>query len=188
MKTIPKQKRKLAARFLKAVLIAVVSVYAIKAAIFIYDFWGFEHIEYKDTAHVLEIFEENKDDFDAMVDVLQRTNINKILFYDYLYNPKALFLCSGEELKNPKYQIKRRGFLKAGDEDYKSICTFFKKYGPVRISGTKEFCFDFDIEGGLAYLCYIPENIRDIILKTLEKHYETIIPLDEYWYVAYRNQ
>ena len=182
MKTIPKQKRKIAARFFKAFVIIVISFCVFKAAKFIYDLWGFEEIEYNDAAHVLAIFEENKSDFDAMVEVLQRTNINRILFDDYMDTPRTLDPCPGDELKNPKYQIRRRGFLKG--EDYKAICSFFKKYGPIRIEGTMEFRFDFGIKSGVVYLCYIPDSIRDVVLETLGQYNDTIVPLDENWYFA----
>ena len=183
MKTIPTQKRKGIAFFLKIIIIAAILFCVFKVTEFIYDFLGFAEIEYKDASHVLEVFEENESDFNSMVEVLQRTNINRILFDDYMDNPKLLDPCPGDALKNPKYQIRRRGFLKG--EDYKAICSFFEKYGPICIDGTMEFRFDFDIKGGVVCLCYIPENIRDIVLETLWQCNETIIPLDENWYIAY---
>lgn len=145
-----------------------------------YDFWGFKQIEYEDASHILEIFEENKSDFDAMVDVLQRTNINRILFDDYMDNPKPFDLCPGDALKNPRYQISRRGFLKG--EDYKVVCGFFKKYGPICIDGTMEFRFDFSTKEGVVSLCYIPENIKDVVLEELKQCSGTITLLNENWY------
>lgn len=183
MKTIPTQKRKLITRFLKIIIIVAILFCVYKVAEFIYDLWGFEEIEYNDASHILEVFEENKSDFDAMVKVLQRTNINRILFDDYMDNPRQLDPCPGDELKNPKYQIRRRGFLKG--EDYKAICSFFEKYGPIRIYGTMEYCFDFDIKGGVVSLCYVPENIRDVVLETLWKYNDRIVALNENWYIAY---
>ena len=183
MKTILKKKRKLIARFFRAFVIIVTLFCIFNVAKFMYDLLGFEEIEYRDASHVLEIFEENKSDFDAMVAVLQRTNINRILFDDYMDNPKPLDACPGDALKNPKYQIRRRGFLKG--EDYKAICRFFKKYGPVCIDGTMEFRFDFDIKDDVVSMCYIPKDIKDVVLKTLMKHKETVICLNENWYFAY---
>ncbi|MBQ8758852.1 MAG: hypothetical protein IJZ20_04075 [Clostridia bacterium] len=182
MKIIPKQKRKVIALFLKIIIIVAVLFCVYKVAEFMYDLWGFEEIEYEDVSHVLEIFEENESDFNSMVEVLQRTNINRILFDDYMDNPKPLMPCPGDALKNPKYQIRRRGFLKG--EDYKSICNFFKKYGPICIEGTMEFRFDFDTKDDVVSLCYIPENIRDVVLETLMEYNETVICLNENWYFA----
>ena len=183
MKIIPKQNRKIITLFLKIIIIAAILFCVFKVTEFIYDFLGFAEIEYKDASHVLEVFEENESDFNSMVEVLQRTNINRILFDDYMDNPKLLDPCPGDALKNPKYQIRRRGFLKG--EDYKAICSFFEKYGPIRIDGTMEYCFDFDIKGGVVSLCYVPENIRDVVLETLGKYNDRIVALNENWYIAY---
>ena len=180
MKTIPKQKRKLIARFFKAFVIIVISFCVFKVAEFIYDLWGFEEIEYNDASHILEVFEENKSDFDAMVKVLQRTNINRILFDDYMDNPRRLDPCPGDELKNPKYQIRRRGFLKG--EDYKAICSFFEKYGPIRIDGTMEFRFDFDTKDDVVHLFYIPYEKKE---KITDFHFNyTMTHLKGEWYLA----
>lgn len=183
MKIIPKQKCKVIAFFLKITIIVVVLFCVYKVAEFIYDFLGFKEIEYNDSEHILKVFEENESDFISMVEVLQRTNINRILYDDYMDNPKPLMLCPGDDLKNPKYQIRRKGLLKK--EDYGSICNFFKKYGPVRIEGTIQFRFDFYTKkDGLVSLCYIPEYIRDVVLETLIGYCDTVICLNESWYFA----
>ena len=163
MKTILKKKRRLIVRFFKAFVIIVTLFCILYVAKFMYDLLGFEEIEYEDASHVLEIFEENKSDFDAMVDVLQRTNINRIIFDDYMDTPRKFDACPGDALKNPKYQLRRRGFLKG--KDYKAICRFFKKYGPVCIDGTMEFRFDFDIKDDVVHLFYIPNENKEKIIK-----------------------
>ena len=144
--------------FFKIFFIVTVIFCVYKVAEVMYDFCGVEEIEYEDASHVLEIFEENKSDFDAMVDVLKDTNINRILFDDYMDNPEPIIICAGDALSNPKYQIRRRDLLEK--EDYKAICRFFKKYGPVCIEGTIEFRFDFDMKDGMMYLFYIPNKKR----------------------------
>ena len=180
MKTILKKKRKFIARFFKSLFLIITLFCVFNVAKFMYDFWGFEQIEYEDASHVLEIFEENKSDFDAMVDVLQRTNINRILFDDYMDNPKPFDLCPGDALKNPRYQIRRRGFLKG--ENYKVICSFFKKYGPICIDGTMEFRFDFDVKDDVVYLFYIPNENKEKIIKFFSDY--SMIYLTDEWYFA----
>lgn len=180
MKTILKQKHKLILRFLKAFIIIVILFCVFKVAEFIYDFVGFKEIEYNDASHILEVFEENKSDFDAMVEVLQKTNINRILFDDYMDNPKPFDLFPGDALKNPKYQIRRQGFLEG--EDYKAICDFFKKYGPICIDGTIEFRFDFDTKDDVVYLFYIPNENKEKIIKFFSDY--SMTHLTDEWYFA----
>lgn len=180
MKTIPKQKRKAIALFLKIIIIVAVLFCVYKVAEFMYDLWGFEEIEYEDASHVLEAFEENKSDFDSMVEVLQRTNINRILFDDYMDNPKPIMICPGDALKNPKYQIRRRGFLKG--EDYKSICSFFEKYGPLYVEGTLSYCFAFNTKDDVVYLFYIPYEKREKIIDFHSNY--TMTQLNDEWYFA----
>ena len=179
MKTILKKKRRLIVRFFKAFVIIVTLFCILYVAKFMYDLLGFEEIEYEDASHVLEIFEENKSDFDAMVDVLQRTNINRIIFDDYMDTPRKFDACPGDALKNPKYQLRRRGFLKG--KDYKAICRFFKKYGPCSIEGTFQFCFAFQTKDDVVQLFYIPHESKDKILNYYSFHY-TMNHLTDEWY------
>ena len=178
MKTILKKKRKLIVCFFKAFVIIVTLFCVFKIAEFIYDFSGFNDIEYENSAHVLKLFEENENDFNSMVEVLQSTNINRILFDDYMDNPKPIMICPGDALKNPKYQIRRRGFLKG--EDYKAICSFFKKMGPLYIEGTLEFNFAFDTKDDVVYLFYIPNEKKEKIIEFFSNY--TFTHLKDEWY------
>ena len=180
MKITQMPRRELIALFLK-IFIAIIGLFGIfKIVEFAYDFSGFDDIEYENSAHVLSTFEENESDFDSMAEVLQRTNINRILFDDYMDNPKPIMICPGDALKNPKYQIRRRGFLKG--EDYKSICSFFEKYGPLYVEGTLSYCFAFNTKDDVVYLFYIPQENKEKIIEYYFNY--TITHLNDEWYFA----
>ena len=173
-------RRELTALFLK-IFIAIAILFCIfKIVEFAYDFSGFDDVEYENSVHVLEIFEENESDFDLMVDVLKETNINKILFDDYMDNPKPIMLCPGDALKNPKYQIRRKGLLEK--EQYGIIYNFFEEYGPLYIEGTYSFCFAFNTKDDTAYLIYIPQENKEKITEYYFNY--TITHLNDEWYFA----
>lgn len=173
-------KRELTALFLKIFIVIVVLFCVFKVVEFAYDFSGFDDVEYENSSHVLEVFEENKGDFDLVVDVLEETNINRVLFDDYMDNSKSIAICPGDALKNPKYQIRRKGLLEK--EQYDIICGFFEKYGPLYIEGTFSFCFAFNTKDDVAYLIYIPQKNKE---KIIEYYFDyTITPLNDEWYFA----
>ena len=180
MQTIPNQKPKIVRCIFRAFVISIILFCVFYVAEYIYDFLGFKEIEYENSDHVIKIFEENESDFNSMATVLQRTNINRILFDDFMDNPRKFDPCPGDSLKNPKYQIKRRGFLKG--KDYKLICSFFEKYGPKYIEGTYAFRFAFRIKDDIVYLFYIPNEGKDKVIDFL--HNYTITHLKGEWYFA----
>lgn len=166
--------------FLK-ILFTIMALFGIfKFAEFVYDFSGFDDIEYKNPDHVLKVFEENENDFDSVVDVLKETNINSILFDDFMNNPKPIMLCPGDSLKNPRYQIGRKGLL--ANEQYHAICSFFEKYGPLYIEGTLEFCFAFNTTNDVVYLIYVPQENKGEIIDYYSNY--TITHLKDDWYFA----
>ncbi len=173
-------KRGLTVLFLKIFIVIAVLFCIFKIVEFAYDFSGFDDIEYENSAHVLEVFEKNKGDFDLMVDVLEETNINRILFDDYIDNPKPIMICPGDALKNPKYQIRRKGLLEK--EQYDTICGFFKEFGPLYIEGTLSFCLAFNTKDDVVYLIYIPHESKE---KIIDSYYNyTVTHLKDEWYFA----
>lgn len=177
--TLP-QKRELTRRFRKAIILSVLLLVILKAAWFIYCFVGYEEKEYSNSRQVLEVFENNEEQFTEFAKTLEETGIMKTLMADYLKSSSKFMPCPGDSLKNPKLQLKYERLLDG--EQYDCIDEFFEDFGPAYVDGTVYYNIMFFTKDGAVRLYYVPQGNLLIFLSEEKRYGHEVTPICGKWY------